>query len=151
MSPRWEPQQQGRLRVRLACGCWRVATAAMLTTSLTVCAGGDRQQKAETSSPSVPVPAEELAVTAPVTRVLAPHALELGEPPTLVIVIDGVPSSLRPGVEVQATGSVRVFRAELGAELGIPLSGWGLESFEGSECLVVASLVLPDRAETPRQ
>ncbi len=133
------------MKGRFACGCWRVATAVVLATSLTACADDGRQQEAETSSLSVPVPAEEVALTAPVTRILGPHALELGEGPTLVIVIDGVPLSLRPGVEVRAPGSVRVFRQELGAELGIPLDGLGLERFEGAECLVVARLVVPDR------
>ncbi len=142
-----EPQKQRCLNLRFACRCWRVATAIMLATSLTACSGGARQQETETNTSklSVPVPAEEVALTAPVARVLGPHALELGEGPTLVIVIDGVPSSLRPGVEVRAAGSVRVFRKELGAELGIPLDGLGLERFEGAECLVVARLVLPDR------
>lgn len=127
-------------------GCKRcVAMAVTLATALAAC-GGDDQRGGGTSSSSlsVPVPAEEVSLTAPVTRILGPHALELGEAPTLVIVLDGVPSSLRPGVEVQANGSVRVFRKELGAELGIPLSDRGLERFEGADCLVVARLIVPD-------
>ena len=129
---------------------WPVVMAVTLTTSLSACGGDDRQRESETSTSklSVPVPAEEVALTAPVTRVLGPHALELGGAPTLVIVVEGVPSSVRPGVEVQATGSVRVFREELGAELGIPLSGLGLERFEGAECLVVARLVVPGDSRT---
>jgi hypothetical protein len=117
---------------------------AITLATLPGCADQNRRPDAGQSAPSlsVPVPAEEVALTAPVTRVLGPHAIEVGETPTLVIVLDGVPPSVRPGVEVQGTGSVRVFREDLGVELGIPLSGGGIEQFQGTECLVVARLIL---------
>ncbi len=128
------------------CFTWRRWPVALVITLATLPGCADQNRRPDTGQPmpsrSVPVPAEEVALTAPVTRVLGPHAVEVGETPTLVIVLDGVPPSVRPGIEVQATGSVRVFREELGVELGIPLSGRGLEKFYGTESLVVARLVV---------
>lgn len=131
------------MKPRFACRRWPVALAITLATQ-PGCTDQNKGLDAGQSAPSltVPVPAEEVALTAPVTRVLGPHAVEVGGTPTLVIVLDGVPPSVRPGIEVQATGSVRVFREELGVELGIPLSRGGLEQFQGTECLVVARLVV---------
>lgn len=131
------------MKPRFACGRWPVALVIAVST-LTACPDEKTRLDAgePSSSLSVPVPAEEVALTAPVTKVLGPHLLEVGDTPTLVIVLDGVPPSVRPGVEVQATGSIRVFREELGSELGIPLSGRGVEHFDGAECLVVARLII---------
>ena len=127
----------------LRTGLCLLALVTTLPVLLMGCAGGDDRRGVEPppSGLSVPVPAEELTITAPVRRPLGPHAVELGEKPTLVIVLEGVPPSLRPGDEVRATGSVRTFRKELGTELGIALNGTELQPFEGVECLVVARLV----------
>lgn len=115
-----------------------VATSAAL---LPGCAdGGGGEATPAPSSISVPVPVEDVTLTGAVGRILGLHALELGDAPTLVIVLEGVPPSVRPGSEVQATGSVDVFREGLGAELGIPLDDLSTERFEGVECLVVARL-----------
>jgi hypothetical protein len=118
-----------------------------LTTSMLSCNDdtGDAVTPSQ-SSVSVPIPAEEVALSAPVKRVLGRHAVELGDTHTLVIVIDGVPSSVPPGVEVRATGSVRTYRRELGAELGIHLDHPGMEQLEGTECLVVAQLEILEQA-----
>ena len=128
----------------LRTGLCLLAFVTTLTALLTGCADDDDRRGAEPppSRLSVPVPAEEVTITARVRKSLGPHAVELGDKPTLVIVVEGVPPSVRPGHEVRATGSVRVFRAELGAELGIPLNGTELQRFEGAESLVVARLVL---------
>ena len=128
----------------LRTGLCLVAFVTTLTALLMGCRADDGSRGAEPppSRLSIPVPAEELTITAPVRSPLGAHAVELGGKPTLVIVVDGVPPSVRPGDEVRATGSVRTFRKELGTELGIPLSGTELQRFEGAECLVVARLVV---------
>ena len=126
-----------------ACRRWWALLTITLVAALTACADDGPETARSRSSLSVPVPPEEVAITAHVTRVLGPHALELGDTPALVIVVDGVPSTVRPGAEVQATGSVRTFRKELGTELGIPLGDASLQPFEGADCLVVARLVVP--------
>ena len=119
-----------------------------LVTSLSVLLMGCRADDSSTGTEpppsrlSVPVPAEELTITAPVRNLLGAHAVELGGRPTLVIVVEGVPPSLRPGHEVRATGSVRTFRQELGTELGVPLNATELQRFEGVESVVVARLVV---------
>ena len=131
----------------LRTGLCLLAFVTMLTALLMGCAGSDDRSGTEPppSRLSIPVPAEELTITAPVGTLLGPHAVELGEKPTLVIVVEGVPPSLRRRDQVRATGSVRVFRKELGGELGIPLDGAELQRFEGAESLVVARLVVLQR------
>ncbi|HEV2071752.1 MAG TPA: hypothetical protein VGR26_18360 [Acidimicrobiales bacterium] len=123
-----------------------VAIATTLLTLLTGCAPAETNNGSKAqptlSSLSVPDQPEDVTLTAPVRRVLGPHAVEVGDPPTLVIVVDGVPPSLRPGAEAVATGTVRVFQEQLGAELGIPLSATSLKQFHGAECLVVSRLAV---------
>lgn len=120
-----------------------VASGLVLASSLVGCAGErGREADSSQSSLSVPQPAEEVALTAPVRSILGPHALEVGDVPTVVIVVQRVPRSLRPGTEVQATGSVRVCREGLGVELGISLSDAALERLAGRECLVATRVVV---------
>lgn len=119
------------------------AGGLVLAASLAGCADERGPETGSTqSSLSVPQPAEEVALTAPVRSILGPHALEVGDEPRLVIVVQRVPSSLRPGAEVQATGSVRVCREELGFELGVSLSDAALERLAGRECLVATRVVV---------
>ena len=108
---------------------------------------GEPEQEASTSTT---VESEDVSVTGPVRRIVAPQLLEVGDgggDPVLVLLLSDERPPPNPGETIEVTGPIRRIRLQaLEVEFRVPLRGRGLESFEGMTCVVARSVVsIPPR------
>lgn len=102
----------------------------------------------DSSQPTAAGRADPVTVTGRVIQLRGEYAFEIGrmDGPPLLVVSARRPPALRPGAVVEATGKVRSLQVgRLGTELGVPLTG--LESLEGTDCLVASAVMLAGGAQ----
>ncbi len=89
------------------------------------------------------VKSSDVTLTGQVTRAFGQYVIQLGTTPREpVLVVFRTPSAYPVGARLEVSGRVRTFaRAEIEAEFGVPL-GSEVESFDGSRCVVAASVRL---------